>query len=62
MKRHEKGGHSAKYTVDIKAIAPTKRFQAGTTLGDWDLARATHKSFKALLNEIKHHLHSEGKK
>ena len=54
------GSHSTKYSIHIKALAPTKtKFEADKF--DWDLARAMHKTFKALINEINHSFHKQSR-
>ena len=57
IKPYNKSGHSSKYSIHVRALAPTKTFEADKT--DWDLARAMHKVFKALEKEIEHEFHSE---
>ena len=59
-KEYDKSGHASKYSITMKAMAPTKIFEVDKT--DWDLARVLHKAFKALENEIKHYFHTEGAK
>ncbi len=53
IKVHSKGGERKKYSVHIKAIAPT-RIHESDIASDWDFARTIHKSFKNLEREITH--------
>jgi len=54
IKVHEKEGNRKKYNIHID-VANSIRF--GATADDWDLARAVHKVFKNIMNEIEHKLH-----
>ncbi len=60
IKRYEdKGGgegkekEKAKYSIAVRAVAPTKIFEASAA--DWDFARTLHKVFKDIELEIEHH-------
>lgn len=53
VKVYEKGGSKRKFSIHIRAIAPTRIFQS-TKASDWDLARTLHKAFKDLENQIRH--------
>lgn len=57
IKRYDKGG-STKFSIHTRVIAPTRIFESCKS-HDFDLARALHKSFKDLENEIRHKLHTE---
>lgn len=57
VKKYEKGG-STKFAIHARVIAPTRIFESCKT-HDFDLARALHKSFKDLLSEIRHRLHTD---
>ena len=56
IKQHSNDGGRINYAVNVKAIAPTKIFEVDKDA--WDIAEVMHKSFKALYNEIEHHLNS----
>lgn len=43
----------AKYSIAVRAVAPTKIFEASAA--DWDFARTLHKVFKGIELEIEHH-------
>ena len=58
VKKYKKQGAKQKYSVNIKAIAPTRAFES-TKAADWDFPRTLHKAFKDLENQIKHKLHSD---
>lgn len=58
IKVHSKGGERKKYSIHIKAIAPT-RIHESDIAADWDFARTLHKSFKNLEREITHALKSD---
>jgi hypothetical protein len=57
IKQHSNDGGRINYFVNIKAIAPTKIFEVDKD--EWDIALVMHKAFKALYNEIEHHLNSK---
>ena len=57
IKQHSNDGGRINYSVNIKAIAPTKIFEVEKD--EWDIALVMHKSFRALYNEIEHHLNSK---
>jgi len=42
-----------KYSIAVRAVAPTKIFEASAA--DWDFARTLHKVFKEIEGEIEHH-------
>jgi len=56
IKAWTKGGKRKKYDIRIRAIAPTRIFEAQES--DWDLARALHKVFNNVEREIQHKLKS----
>lgn len=56
VKNYEKEGKAKKFSINIKAVAPTRIFEANAS--DWDLARAVHKVLNKILNEIEHRLHA----
>jgi len=58
IKATKKEGNKKKYSVHIKAIAPTAIF-ASTKAVDWDIARVMHKAFNDIQQEIKHRFHSD---
>lgn len=55
IKMHKKGGAKKKYSIHIRAIAPTAIIESKRA-ADWDLARTLHKSFKNIEHEIEHKL------
>ena len=52
VKAHSKGGKRKKYDIRVKAIAPTRPFEAQES--DWDLARTLHRVFRNIIREIQH--------
>jgi hypothetical protein len=61
VKKYKKQGKKHKYSLHVRAIAPTRAFES-TKAADWDFARTLHKAFKDLENQIKHKLHSDDQK
>lgn len=57
IKAHSKGGKRKKFDIRIKAIAPTRIFEAQES--DWDLARTLHMVFKNMEREIQHKLRTD---
>lgn len=49
---HSKGGKRKRYTIKIRAVAPTRVFESSAE--KWDLATALHKAFEEILHEIEH--------
>jgi hypothetical protein len=60
VKAHTKGGKAKKWDIRVKAIAPTRVFEAQES--DWDLARTLHKVFRNLIREIQHTFHSDNQR
>ena len=60
IKIHTKGGKAKKWDLRVKAIAPTRIFEAQEA--DWDLNRSLHKVFKNLERQIQHRLHTDDQK
>ena len=58
VKTYQRDGGKAKYALHIRLIAPTRIFES-CKAHDWDLPRALHKSFKDLMSEIRHSLHTD---
>jgi len=54
IKKYEKEGKGAKYSLNAKLENPRIKFAARSH--DWDLAKAAHKIFYKLENEIHHKL------
>ncbi|MBI4141788.1 hypothetical protein HY484_02600 [Candidatus Woesearchaeota archaeon] len=54
IKCYEKEGGRKKYSLHIRAIAPTKIIESCKS-HDWDLPRAVHKSFQDIHKQIAHH-------
>jgi hypothetical protein len=61
IKDYGKGGHRQKYSVHIRAVAPTRIFESakGKQAADWDLASSLHGAFKNLERQIQHAFHGE---
>lgn len=55
VKTYKKEGSKKKYSINIRAIAPTKIIESKMA-ADWDLARTLHKAFKNIEHEIEHKL------
>lgn len=55
VKGYNKGGHRSKYSVHLKAIYATKVANVDNVY-DWDLPKAVHEGFVALLNMLKKQL------
>lgn len=53
VKQYEKEGKKSKFSIHIRAIAPTRIFES-TKASDWDLTRTLHKAFKDLERQIEH--------
>lgn len=60
IKVHSKGGKRKKFDLRVKAIAPTRIFEAQES--DWDLARTFHRVFRNIKREIQHRLHSDSQR
>ncbi len=56
-----KGGKVKKYSIHAKILAPGHTFEADKAC-DYDFARALHKAFKDLENEIRHRFHGDDQK
>lgn len=55
VKTYKKEGAKKKFSINIRAIAPTGIFESKMA-ADWDLARTLHKAFKNIEHEIEHKL------
>ncbi len=53
VKTHGKDGQRKKYSIHVRALAPTQVFESNSD-SDWDLARTLHKSFNNIEREIQH--------
>ncbi len=60
IKAHSKGGKAKKYDLRIKAIAPTRIFEAQES--DWDLARTLHRVFRNMIRQIQHRLRTDSQR
>jgi len=60
LKVHSKGGKAKKYDIRVKALAPTRIFEAQES--EWDLAKALHKVFKNIVMEIQHRLRTDSQR
>jgi hypothetical protein len=58
IKEYKKEGARKKYSVHIKAVAPTKVI-VSTKAHDWDIARVMHKAFQDIEREIVHKLKTD---
>ena len=58
IKSYEKQGREKKYSVHVKVMAPTRIF-VSTKTSDWDFEKALHKSFRDVIREIQHSLHTD---
>ncbi len=58
IKPYRKAGKKKKFSVHIKAIAPTVVLTS-TKAVDWDIARVMHKAFQDIEQEIHHRFHSD---
>ena len=58
IKGYEKEGRQKKYSVHVKVIAPARIF-ASTKTFDWNLEKALHGSFKDVIRELQHRLHTD---
>lgn len=58
IKEYGKGGDRKKYSLHLRAIAPTVIFESGKA-SDWDFARTLHKAFKDVERQIQHKLHTD---
>ncbi|MCH8004490.1 MAG: hypothetical protein IH934_07735 [Nanoarchaeota archaeon] len=58
IKSYEKEGREKKYSIHVKVMAPTRIF-VSTKSHDWDLDKALHMSFRDVIREIKHSLHTD---
>jgi len=58
IKSYEKEGREKKYSIHVKVMAPTRIF-VSTKAHDWDLNKALHMSFRDVIREIKHRLHTD---
>jgi hypothetical protein len=61
VKAYKKKGTKQKYSLHVRAIAPTRAFESTKAHG-WDLAMVLHKSFLDIEKQIKHKLHSDDQK
>jgi len=58
IKCYEKEGGKKKYSLHVRAIYPSRVIESCKS-HDFDLARALHKSFDDIKEQIKHHFHSD---
>jgi len=58
VKCYAKEGNRKKYSLHVKVAVPTKEFNSSNA-DDWELARALHKAFNDIRNQIRHRLHSD---
>jgi len=58
VKCYEKDGARKKFSINVKASAPTMMF-ASDRADDWELPRALHEAFRSIQSQIKHKLHTD---
>lgn len=58
IKAYEKEGSQRKYSIHVKLLAPTRIF-VSTKAFDWDLEKTLHKSFRDVIRQVKHSLHTD---
>lgn len=58
IKSYDKEGREKKYSIHVKVIAPTRIF-VSTKAFDWDLDKALHKSFRDVIRQLHHSLHTD---
>ncbi|MEM4336589.1 MAG: HPF/RaiA family ribosome-associated protein [Candidatus Woesearchaeota archaeon] len=59
IKAYDQTGERKKFSVDIKVISPTRKTYVSNKSQDWDFARAIHKAFRDLENQIKKDIHKD---
>ena len=57
-KCHDKEGNRKKYSFHIHCVCPSKSFESNKH-HDFELSKACHKAFKALLKEVQHNFKSD---
>ena len=57
IKQYSKTGKEHKYSIHVRAIAPTRIFES--TASEWDLAKSLHKAFNEIEHEIQHKLKTD---
>lgn len=58
IKSYDKEGRQKKYSVHVKLIAPTRIF-VSTKASDWNLEKALHGSFRDIIRQLQHSLHTD---
>ncbi len=58
IKSYDKEGRQRKYSVHVKLIAPTRIF-VSTKADDWNLEKALHESFRDIIRQLQHSLHTD---
>lgn len=58
IKSYEKEGRQRKYSVHVRAIAPT-RIIVSTKGIDWDISKALHKAFRDIIHRLHHGMHTD---
>ena len=53
FKAYNEEGKKRKFSINIKAVAPTRKTYVSNKASDWDFARTLHKAFKDLETQIK---------
>ncbi len=61
FKQYDKEGNRTKYSINIKASAPTRIFTSNKE-ADWDVSKALHKAFEDLETQIEHTFHTDYQK
>jgi hypothetical protein len=58
IKAHTKGGARPKFSLHVRAEAPTRIFESSKS-AEWDLKRAVAKSMEDVIKEIQHAFHDD---
>jgi hypothetical protein len=56
VKAHTKGGARPKFSLHVRAEAPTRIFESSKN-AEWDLSKAAHESMEDIIKEIQHAFH-----
>lgn len=59
IKCYEKEGGKKKYSIHIRCLSPSKIMIESCRSHDWELARAIHKAFEDIKNQINHKFKSD---
>lgn len=59
VKTHNAEGGRKKYSMHVRAMAPTKQQFDSSNQDDWALPAALHKAFESIQHQITHKLHTD---